>query len=190
MTRRVISRYGCAVYPRVQTRRRLCAVHAHATFFTAVENRAGSSIVRRSTESNFLIRENGLEMVHDRTHRVSRCCARILAALSLSLSLSIFFSRARAITWTLPPLILCQTFGQIDPNGASRSTQSPDTRIVSWRRRVFFFFFPRFPVAAGRFQFSFIGEHMWFFSSGSIKNRWDRCANCVSRMRERIKSHS
>jgi len=148
-----------------------------------------SSIVRRSTESNFLITENGL--VDDRTHRVPRCCCpRLLAfricssfSLSLSLSLSVsFFARA----WSRgrpPTLILCQTYGSDRPErGFEKHTQSLDT-YCSLTAACIPPPLPHPPVAAGRFQFSFIGEHMRFFSSWSIKNRWDRCANYVSRMR-------
>jgi len=147
MTRRVISRYGRAVYPRVQTRRRLCAVHAHATFFTAVENRAGSFIVRRSTESNFLIRENGLEMVHDRTHRVSRCCARILATLSLSLSLSLslfFFSRARDHL-DAPSFNFMSNFRPDRPERGFEEHTKPRHAYCSLTTAcILFFFFPSF----------------------------------------------
>jgi len=107
---------------------------------------------------------------------------QLFLSLSLSLSLCLFF-RARVITWTpayfnfMSNLRLRSTrTGFREAHAKPRHVLFPDSGVYSPP-------LPHPPVAAGRFQFSFIGEHMRFFSSWSIKNRWDRCANYVSRMR-------
>lgn len=65
MTRRVIDRYGRPGRSRVQIRRRLCAEHARDVFFFfffyGSKIAAGVRRPLRSTENNFLIRENGLK---------------------------------------------------------------------------------------------------------------------------------